>query len=207
MPTHAKLRPSTTGRWWVEPLSEEARTLVDGRRAVCGILTPLHHGAILRLGAACELRVDLPDWSGAPARSLCSTPSSGASSAAVLERSFVAAESSEQLAPPLTGSERARELNFALRRALCQTTGRERAETRDREVRYEDQAAKRRRLHPIEWQETDSRELQRQEELPELHYMAETYRQETASSLRSDGSFAGGIGSGTGDCAGVGYVG
>merc|ERR1712014_524500 len=69
----------------------------------------------------------------------------------------MAAEADTSPPVSLTGSERARELNRALKRALCSgVSTREREAAKAREDKYEDQAAKRRRLHPVEWRPEDT---------------------------------------------------
>ncbi|CAE7244081.1 unnamed protein product, partial [Symbiodinium natans] len=156
---HARLAHGQGG-WGLEVFST-AETLLDGQRATDeqGPLQ-LRHGSLLRLGALTELRVDLPETpdSARPGPAKKASSSSGqcpAQCPAVLEKNFVPREEEERPAPGLSGSERARELNRALRRIICgpaaaHSVG-EKNDALRRETLYEDRAEKRRRLHPVEW--------------------------------------------------------
>ncbi|CAJ1352727.1 unnamed protein product, partial [Effrenium voratum] len=141
-PRHARVLHHDNG-WWVEAL--DSATLLDGRRVDSA---PLRHGCLLRLGDV-EVRVDLPDFPGA-ARDAPEIGALGERSATV-ERGFVP---QEPLVPrALSGTARARALNRALRRIVCgEASVSERREAQQRELLYADRAAKRRKLHPVEWE-------------------------------------------------------
>eukprot|EP00927_Polykrikos_kofoidii_P072405 TRINITY_DN68525_c0_g1_i1.p1 TRINITY_DN68525_c0_g1~~TRINITY_DN68525_c0_g1_i1.p1 ORF type:complete len:514 (+),score=80.91 TRINITY_DN68525_c0_g1_i1:101-1642(+) len=218
---HAILMPSESGRWWLQPLPGESETLVDGKRLQVGRVARLQHRALVRLGEDVELRVELPDWHGAPSEesaSSSSTKQGGQSSAAppssTFESPFVpaAAPDAAQPAQHMRGTERARQLNRALRRALGlrSTSTRERIDAASREARYVDQAAKRRRLHPTEWCDvhntSEAALIAGQEHANEEASLSSLLsRQDRDGHTLEDGSFMGARDGSTGR-AGIGYV-
>merc|ERR1711918_239350 len=95
----------------------------------------LQHDAILCLGPSTELRVELPDWHGMPRPEETKAPAEQRAAAQeVIASAFVKAEEHR---PSLTGTERAHELNRALRKALHSSlTSSERAEAAARESSF-----------------------------------------------------------------------
>jgi len=222
---HAKVFPSSLGEWWVESLSTDA-TLVDGQHVETGRVGSLQHGSILRLGHNCELRIDVPDWHGAPASVRSSEQSSSVAKQPlpmVLESSFVPAQLERPPVRSLTGNDRARELNRALRRAVCHPTIKERQVAREREERYVDQAEKRRKLRPepsavdclllreAARLEAEERHAITTGQAAELSDSAQLYRKDVAGSMDEAGVFVGSGGGrvmaeGTERRVGLGYV-
>lgn len=196
----ARVRPSATGRWWAEAMSEDGETRVDGILVAFGALRRLRQNSVIRIGASCELLVHIPDFPGSPPEGsdviTTSSAKDGAYPPAVLRSDFVAAEPDSlpwgrQFS---TGTARARELNRALKGALClqHFSKAEQVEQHAREAQYEDQSAKRRRLHPCEW-EPEAPALSAVPEAPTFSASAALYVQDTADCIRPDGSFRGSV--------------
>eukprot|EP00434_Breviolum_minutum_P038358 symbB.v1.2.034022.t1/scaffold4317.1/size41413/3 len=144
--------------WCVEAL--DGSTWLNGQRLQPGCPVPLRLGSLLRL-AELELLVDLPETAPTPTVAMpgsCveTVESESCQTAGVtLQRDFVPKEEPPEATPQLTGTQKAKELNRALRRLVLGANGVVNAADRhadaQREERYEDRAAKRRRQHPVEW--------------------------------------------------------
>ena len=144
--------------WCVEAL--DGSTWLNGQRLQPGCPVPLRLGSLLRL-AELELLVDLPETAPTPTVAMPGScvetveSESGQTAGVTLQRDFVPKEEPPEATPQLTGTQKAKELNRALRRLVLGANGVANAAARhaeaQREERYEDRAAKRRRQHPVEW--------------------------------------------------------
>eukprot|EP00929_Paragymnodinium_shiwhaense_P043312 TRINITY_DN22289_c0_g1_i8.p1 TRINITY_DN22289_c0_g1~~TRINITY_DN22289_c0_g1_i8.p1 ORF type:complete len:413 (+),score=65.14 TRINITY_DN22289_c0_g1_i8:287-1525(+) len=221
--THLLVQPDCAGRWWLQVLPGAPEALVDGERVAAPNAATLRHGSIVRVGVEVEVRVDIPDWPGSPAAAAASardnaaaasstsdTVTGGSSDHGSVQRSFVPAGAEPLKVVQLSGKARAHELNRALKRALCRgVTTSEREGAARREAQYEDRAAKRQRLHPVDWSETRSEvatlekamveQAKADEEAP---WAARMQLADAAGTMCVDGSFAGRVVS----RPGLGYV-